>query len=50
MKKITFIFAAFLLVATWCHAQGVDGTEKERSDRSWPFTSYPFWIDAVTSN
>ena len=49
MKKITFIFAAFLLVATWCHAQGVDGTEKERSDRSWPFTSYPFWIDTVTN-
>ena len=50
MKKITIIFAAFLLSAALCHAQGVDGTEKARFDETnfLPNANFPFWVDVVT--
>ena len=39
----TVLMLALLLSAAWCHAQGVDGTEKERD-----YINYPYWIDEVT--
>ena len=46
----TVLMLALLLSAAWCHAQGVDGTEKERRGGRdpWPDTNFPFWVDSVT--
>ncbi len=46
----TILMLALLLSAAWSHAQGVDGTEKERFGGI-DFLSnanFPFWVDVVT--